>query len=168
LDRIKKLFDFIEDTLSYFVTKVEEADRDRYFADRDIRSILDKTINDIILCTVDIAEECLKEKGRSIPDTYKDTILACHEFLGDIVLKIAPLVKHRNEAIHQYLRVNPVRNLSGSLNPAGIILESNPATEQWDIISNGVNWQNIVTVKSKLPDIEGDFLKSREISDYTD
>jgi uncharacterized protein YutE (UPF0331/DUF86 family) len=121
LDRIKKLFDFVEDTVSYFLTKAEEADRDRYFADRDIRSILDKTINDIILCTVDIAEECLKEKGRGIPDTYKDTILACHEFLGDIVLKIAPLVKHRNEAIHQYLRVN---------------------------------WQNIVTVKNKIPEIE--------------
>ena len=26
--------------------------------------------------------------------------------MGDIVLKIAPLVKHRNETIHQYLKVN--------------------------------------------------------------
>ena len=36
------------------------------------------------------------------------------------------------------LEVNPVRNSSGALNPAGIILKSNPAAEQWGIISNGV------------------------------
>jgi hypothetical protein len=34
--------------------------------------------------------------------------------------------------------VNPVRNSSGALNPAGIILKSNPATEQRGIISNWV------------------------------
>jgi len=43
------------------------------------------------------------------------------------------------------LKVNPVRNSSrsdskpsGALSPAGNVLESNPASEQWDIISNGV------------------------------
>jgi hypothetical protein len=34
---------------------------------------------------------------------------------------------------------NPVRNSSETLNPAGIILKSNPAAEQQGIISNGVN-----------------------------
>ncbi len=34
--------------------------------------------------------------------------------------------------------VNPVRNSSGALNPAGIILKSNSAAEQRGIISNGV------------------------------
>jgi len=87
-------------------TRVQDVDRDHYLANRDIRNILDKTINDLILCLVDIAEECLKKKNRHIPDTYKDTILACYEFLGDTALKVAPLVKHRNEAIHQYLRGN--------------------------------------------------------------
>ena len=36
------------------------------------------------------------------------------------------------------LRVNPVRNSSGALNPAGIIIKPNPAAEQRGIISNGV------------------------------
>jgi uncharacterized protein YutE (UPF0331/DUF86 family) len=106
LDKSERLLGFLEETIAYFLSKVEGVDRDRYFADRDIRNILDKTINDIILCMVDIAEECLKAKGRTIPDTYKDTILACHELLGDITLKIAPLVKRRNEAIHHYLKAN--------------------------------------------------------------
>ena len=35
--------------------------------------------------------------------------------------------------------VNPVKNSSGALNPAGIILKSNPAAELRGIISNGVN-----------------------------
>lgn len=105
-DKIKHLFAFIDETVDYFLSRVEGVDRDVYFADRDKRNILDKSINDIILCLTDIAEECLKKHKRDIPDTYRDTILACHEFIGDIVLKIAPLVKHRNETIHQYLKVN--------------------------------------------------------------
>jgi uncharacterized protein YutE (UPF0331/DUF86 family) len=97
---------FLEETMIYFLSRLEGVDRDLYFADRDKRNILDKSINDIILCLVDIAEECLKKNKRNVPDTYKDTILACHEFVGDIVLKVAPLVKHRNETVHHYLKVN--------------------------------------------------------------
>lgn len=104
--KINKLFSFLKETIEYFLSRLEGVDKDRYFADRDRRNILDKSINDIILCLVDIAEECLKKNNRAIPDTYRDTILACYEFVGDIVFKIAPLVKHRNEAIHQYLKVN--------------------------------------------------------------
>lgn len=105
-DKLKRLLDFLEDTISYFQEKVKGVDKDRYFADRDLRSILDKTINDIVLCVVDIAGECLRKHRRRIPDTYKDTILACYEFVGESALKVAPIVKHRNEAIHQYLKVN--------------------------------------------------------------
>jgi hypothetical protein len=36
------------------------------------------------------------------------------------------------------IKVNPVRNSSGALNPAGIILKSNTVAEQRGIISNGV------------------------------
>jgi len=35
-------------------------------------------------------------------------------------------------------KVNPVRNSSGALYTAGMILKSNPAAEQRGIISNGV------------------------------
>ena len=36
------------------------------------------------------------------------------------------------------VQVNPVRNSSGALNPGGIVLKCNPASEQRGIISNGV------------------------------
>lgn len=45
----RRLLAFLDDSLDYFLTKSEGVSRDRYFADRDVRSILDKTINDIIL-----------------------------------------------------------------------------------------------------------------------
>jgi hypothetical protein len=35
--------------------------------------------------------------------------------------------------------MNPVRNSSGASNPARMIMGTNPAGEQWGIISNGVN-----------------------------
>ena len=119
-DKLTKLESYLSETVRYFLSKVEGVDRDRYTADRDIRYILDKAINDIILCMVDIAEECLKGHDRSVPETYRQTLLACYEFVGDAATKVAPLAKHRNEMIHQYLHVN---------------------------------WQNIVTVKTRIPDI---------------
>lgn len=58
----ERLIAFLKESLEYFEKKFTGVDRDRYFADRDIRNILDKTINDIILCIVDICEELLKSK----------------------------------------------------------------------------------------------------------
>lgn len=106
MKKIERLLSFLDETLEYFLKKIKDVDRDRYFADRDLRNILDKTINDIILSIVDISEELLRIKGRQIPDTYKDTVLATYDIIGEISLKLAPLVKHRNELIHQYLKVN--------------------------------------------------------------
>ncbi len=129
-NRLDKLLLFLAETMDYFLRKIDGIDRDRYFADRDIRNILDKTINDIILCIVDISEEILKGQKRNIPETYKDTILACYEFIGDTALKIAPLVKHRNETVHQYLKIN---------------------------------WQNIITVKDRIPDIREFIEKTKSL-----
>ena len=42
------------------------------------------------------------------------------------------------EGFFAILKVNPVRNSSGALNPAVIILKPNPTAEQRGIISNGV------------------------------
>lgn len=106
MNKADRLLAFLDESLDYFLAKAGGVDRDRYFADRDVRSILDKTINDIVLCVVDLSEECLKARQRAIPDTYRDTVLACHEFLGEIVLTLAPLERHRNEMVHQYLKIN--------------------------------------------------------------
>ena len=77
----------------------------------------------------------------AIPDTEK--------FVSDLRLAIQGAKENhlvtfgikptRPEAGYGYIKVNPVRNSSGALNSAGIILKSNPAAEQRGIISNGVN-----------------------------
>jgi len=43
--------------------------------------------------------------------------------------------------------VNPVRNFSGALKPAGMILNCNPVAEQWGIISNGVNLFRVLGIQ---------------------
>ena len=61
------------------------------------------------------------------------------QFLGAKNLYRAKILR-KEESFHRViLGVNPVRNSSGALNPAGIILKSNPTAEQRGIISNGVN-----------------------------
>lgn len=71
-----RLLAFLDESLDYFLAKSEGVSRDRYFADRDVRSILDKTINDIILCIVDLwrlevldlTEKRLRTAARSWPN----------------------------------------------------------------------------------------------------
>ena len=105
-NKLEKYLSFLDETIEYFQDKVVGVDRDRYISDRDIRSILDKTMNDMILCIADISKELLRSKKRSIPDTYRDMVLACHEILGGVTLKVAPLTRSRNETIHEYLKIN--------------------------------------------------------------
>ena len=61
------------------------------------------------------------------------------QFLGAKNLYKAQILGKEKSSQRVILGVNPVRNSSGALNPAGIILKSNPAAEQRGIISNGVN-----------------------------
>ena len=50
--------------------------------------------------------------------------------------------------------VNPVRNSSGALNPAGIILKSNPAAEQRGIIPKGVNREIVLKSRAEFPSLK--------------
>ena len=64
MPEVRQLLGFLDESILYFTRKLQGVDRDRYFADRDVRCILDKTANDIILCIVDLCEECLKLQRR--------------------------------------------------------------------------------------------------------
>jgi len=60
--------------------------------------------------------------------------------------------------------VNPVRNSSGALNPAGIILGLNPVAKQRGIISNGVKEVMIFKGGSLVGVHVKMFFKLRQIS----
>ena len=70
------------------------------------------------------------------------------------------------DAISRPSSVYPVRNSSGALNPAGIILKSDPAAEQRGIISNGVNENKIDATNLRLEDTTT--LRSNEPIDQMD
>ncbi len=69
---------------------------------------------------------------QNILETMKNP---CNHFLGPCLR--LPAGRQGRQVCNQE-SVNPVRNSSGALKPAGIILKSNPAAEQRGIISNGV------------------------------
>ena len=50
--------------------------------------------------------------------------------------------------------MNPVRNSSGALNPAGIILELNPTAKQRAIISNGVKVRRFDPIRIAVKNLE--------------
>ncbi len=97
---------FLKEEISYFRTKSKGITFDKFTSDKDLRKILNATLNEIVLATVDLGGECLRKAGRRVPNTYREIILTTRELLGDIALKTAPLAKLRNETIHEYMNIN--------------------------------------------------------------
>lgn len=97
---------FLKEEISYFRAKSKGVSFDKFTSDKDLRKILNATLNEIVLATVDLAGECLRKAGRRVPNTYREIILTTRDFLGDIALKAAPLAKLRNETIHEYMNIN--------------------------------------------------------------
>src|SRR4030042_2449528 len=97
---------FLKEEISYFNVKSKGVSFDKFMSDKDLRKILNATLNEIVLATVDLAGECLRKAGRRVPNTYREIILTTRDILGDIALKAAPLAKLRNETIHEYININ--------------------------------------------------------------
>lgn len=101
-----EIISFLREEISYFRVKSRGVSFDRFTSDKDLRKILNATLNEIVLATVDLAGECLRKAGRRIPNTYREIILTTRDILGDVALKAAPLAKLRNETIHEYMNIN--------------------------------------------------------------
>lgn len=97
---------FLKEEISYFRTKSIGITFDDFASDKDLRKILNATLNEIVLATVDLAGECLKKAKKRVPNTYREIILSTRDVLGDSALKTAPLAKLRNETIHEYMNIN--------------------------------------------------------------
>jgi hypothetical protein len=80
----------------------EEVNCDKYCLDRRIRRILDKKMNQIILSIIEMEEEFLRKHEGLKPEIFGAAALACHGFPDHVVLKNSPIVKRRNEVIHEY------------------------------------------------------------------
>ncbi len=105
-EKIFQIMDFLKEETDYFKEKSAGLTYEEYSSNKDLKKILNSTLNDIVLAVVDLAGEILKKARKKVPNTYRDIILASRSVIGDIALKVAPLAKLRNETIHEYLNVN--------------------------------------------------------------
>lgn len=97
---------FLKEEISYFKTKSKGVTYDIFISDKDLRKILNATLNELVLATIDLAGECLRKSQKRIPNTYREIILSTKEILGNTALKAATLAKLRNETIHEYMNIN--------------------------------------------------------------
>jgi glycosyltransferase involved in cell wall biosynthesis len=118
-------------------------------------------ISDEVLVSLYASSDCvvIPSRSESIPLVFSEALKFNKEMIvtdvGDMgmlgrrygvawvvpvenVMALKEIMKKRVEIQDQGREVNPVRNSSGALNPAGIILKPNLAAEQRGIISNVV------------------------------
>ncbi len=104
--QIYNIVSFIKEETVYFQDKARGISYDDFLSDKDLRKILNATLNELVLATVDLAGECLRKARMKVPITYKEIILSTRELLGAVAMKTAPLAKLRNETVHEYMKIN--------------------------------------------------------------
>jgi uncharacterized protein YutE (UPF0331/DUF86 family) len=120
-ERLIRYVDFLDAELSDYA-KFAQVDWKRYTLDRDMRRNLERWIENIVNCSIDIAKVILASEGHRIPTSYRETLRAMgttalfDEAFGEAVSQWAPL---RNILAHEYLDVRwkPIRRfIQGSEN----------------------------------------------------
>jgi len=105
-ERLIRYLDFLEAELSDF-PKFSKIDWKTYTEDRDMRRNLERWIENIVNCSIDIAKVILAAEDKRIPVTYKEILKefgATHsdEVFGENISQWAIL---RNILAHEYLDI---------------------------------------------------------------
>jgi uncharacterized protein YutE (UPF0331/DUF86 family) len=120
-ERLIRYVDFLDDELADF-QKFSTVSWKTYQENRDLRRNLERWIENIVNCSVDIAKVILVVENRGIPTTYREALIELgstpyfnEEFGG----RIAQWVSLRNILAHDYLdiRWNSVRRFIKSAEP---------------------------------------------------
>jgi uncharacterized protein YutE (UPF0331/DUF86 family) len=120
-ERLIRYVDFLDDELADF-QKFSTVSWKTYQENRDLRRNLERWIENIVNCSVDIAKVILVVENRGIPTTYREALMELgstpyfNEEFGD---RIAQWVSLRNILAHDYLdiRWNSVRRFIKSAEP---------------------------------------------------
>lgn len=120
-ERLIRYIDFIESELSDF-PKFSKIDWKTYNRDRDTRRNLERWIENIVNCSIDIAKVFLTVEDRRIPTSYKGTLKELgatqhfDEAFGENISQWASL---RNILAHEYLdiRWRPVKQFIQTAEP---------------------------------------------------
>ena len=106
-ERLTRYVDFMESELSDF-PKFSTVDWKTYEQDRDLRRNLERWIENLVNCTIDMAKVILISEGRGIPSTYREALNelgATSRFDAELGKEVSRWVSLRNILAHQYLDI---------------------------------------------------------------
>ncbi len=104
-ERLTRYLDFMESELADF-QRFSTVDRRRYASDRDLRRNLERWIENLVNCSIDMAKVILLSEGQAIPSTYREVLRQLgatrlfDEAFGKAISRWASL---RNILAHEYL-----------------------------------------------------------------
>ena len=105
--RLIRYLDFLADEMSDF-ERFSQVTWAEYTSDRDLRRNLERWIENLVNCAIDIAKVLLASEGQSIPGSYRETLRALDSlpsFGGDIGQTLSQWARLRNILAHEYLDV---------------------------------------------------------------
>jgi uncharacterized protein YutE (UPF0331/DUF86 family) len=120
-ERLIRYVDFMESEISDY-PKFSKIDRKQYLDDRDLRRNLERWIENLVNCSIDIAKVILVTEERGIPQTYKEILRelgATKYFDEEFGETISQWVSLRNILAHEYLdfRWNSIKKFVESAEP---------------------------------------------------
>lgn len=75
-EKVYSILSFLKEESDYFETKAKDVTFEEFASNKDLRKILNATLNELVLALVDLAGECLRKRGRRVPTTYREIILS--------------------------------------------------------------------------------------------
>jgi len=120
-ERLTRYVDFMESELSDF-PKFSKIDWKTYNIDRDTRRNLERWIENIVNCSIDIAKVVLAHEERRIPTSYKGILKelgATQHFDETFGQSISQWASLRNILAHEYLdlRWKPIKQFINNAEP---------------------------------------------------
>jgi len=121
-ERLTRYIDFMESELSDF-SKFSKIDWRTYNEDRDLRRNLERWIENLVNCSIDIGKVLLIAEDKRIPPTYRQILKelgATQCFDEGFGAAISQWCSLRNILAHEYLDVrwNAIRDFVQSAEPA--------------------------------------------------
>lgn len=105
--RLIRYLDFLEEELADF-PKFSRVDQSTYTSNRDLRRNLERWIENIVNCSIDIAKTLLALEGREIPGSYREILRALGSippFEEEFGKKVSRWTALRNILAHEYLDI---------------------------------------------------------------
>ena len=106
-ERLLKHLDFLKEELKDF-PKFRKLDRKNYIEKRDDRRNVERWVENLVNCSIDIGKIVLAAKKRPIPETYREVLFnlgSLPDFPESLGEELSRWTKLRNILAHDYLDI---------------------------------------------------------------